>query len=311
MSLPSKRSDRLVLTLLRAATATLGSLPPGLAVNAGAIAGSLARHLLPIRRKLVRENLERAFGSTHTPEERRRIESAAYRHLGMLAAECLGLWRHGPDWVKRQIVEMEGMDVLESFRERGEPFLVVTGHFGNWEMLGACFGARFRLSVLAKPLHNPLVDQELTAQRRRYGMEVLSSTESTVAREILRAVRAGRTVCFLADQDARRGGIFVPFFERPASTFTGPALMAVRLRIPLVPAFLMRLGPGRHRVVVKPPLQSPEGLSSEEAVSSLTIQHVKALEDMIRFAPSQYFWFHRRWKTAPRKRDRIRTATAL
>lgn len=309
MTRPTKRSDRLVVPLLRSASFTLGYLPTGVAVNLGAAAGATAHLALPIRRRVVRQNLERAFGNSHTLEELRRIEAATYRHLGMLGAECLGLWRHGPEWLDRQIVETAGVENAQPLLDEKKPFLVLTGHFGNWEMLGAYFGSRFNLSVLAKPLHNAALDRELSALRSRYGLEILTSTEKTVARNILRAVRGGRTVCFLADQDARRAGIFVPFFGRPASTFAGPALMSIRLKMPLVPAFLLRLGPGRHRVVVRPPLYPPEGLRIDEAVARLTADHVKALEDVIRLAPSQYFWFHRRWKTAPRKEDPITTGS--
>jgi KDO2-lipid IV(A) lauroyltransferase len=212
----------------------------------------------------------------------------------------LRLWHSDPDCLARQVVEIEGRDVMERLEASGAPFLVVTGHFGNWEMLGAYFGERFRLSVVAKPLHNAALEDELSAKRKRYGMEILSTGSDQIGRDILRAVRRGRTVCFLADQDARKAGIFVPFFGRSASTFTGPALMALRLRIPLVPTFLLRLGPGRHRVVIREPLNPPEGLPTEQAVAALTQAHVKVLEDTIRLAPSQYFWFHRRWKTQPK-----------
>ncbi len=279
---------------------TIGSLPIGLSTNLGAAAGAAIHGVLPVRRKVVRRNLELAFGDTHSPEERHRLERMTYRHLGMLGAECLRLWHSHPDWLASQIVEIEGREVMERLESSGAPFLVVTGHFGNWEMLGAYFGERFRLSVVAKPLHNAALEAELSAKRQRYGMEILSTGSDQIGRDILRAVRRGRTVCFLADQDARKAGIFVPFFGRSASTFTGPALMALRLRIPLVPVFLLRLGPGRHRVVIREPLNPPEGLPTEQAVDDLTQAHVKTLEDMIRLAPSQYFWFHRRWKTQPK-----------
>jgi len=300
---PSRRGDKSAVVLLRVATTAVGSLPIGVSSNLGAVVGATAYRLLPIRRSLVRQNLEHALHKTHTPSELRRIEAATYRHLGMLGAECLALWRRGPEWLDRQIVGIEGLDHAQPLLDEKKPFLVVTGHFGNWEMLGAYFGSRLNLSVLAKPMHNRAVDEELCAHRLRHGLEILTSTEKTVARDILRAVRSERTVCFVADQDARRSGIFVPFLGRPASTFAGPALMAMRLKMPLVPTFLLRLGPGRHRVVVRPPLYPPDGLPLDEAVAHLTMAHVKELEDMIRLTPSQYFWFHRRWKTAPRKDD--------
>jgi KDO2-lipid IV(A) lauroyltransferase len=292
-------TDRLGLAMVRALRLTIGTLPPGGAVNLGAALGAMAHGVFPLRRGVVRSNLAIAFGASHTVDERRRIESAAYRGLGMMAAEWLGLWRNGLAWLEKQIQEIEGEHHIEALEKAGSRFLVLTGHFGNWEMLGAFYGFRRNLSVVAKPLHNRLLDQELSGVRRRYGMEILSTDSPAIASEIIQAVRGGRIVCFLGDQDARRTGVFAPFFGRPASTFSGPAMFAIRLGIPILPSFLLRLGPGRHRVIIRPPIEPPRELPLREAIVRMTGEHVRVLEDVVRLAPSQYFWFHRRWKTQP------------
>ncbi len=297
-------AEALALYTLRLFAATAGRAPTRLGCAAGAAVGALAHAFAPIRRQVVRQNLEIAFGQSHTEPERRRIERAAYRHLGMLGVECLDLWKRGRAWLEPQICEERIAPETEALIRAGEPFLAATGHFGNWEMLGAYYASRFPLTALAKPLHNARLDAELTALRQRYGLELLSSVEKDVAARILQAIRAGRRICFLADQDARRSGLFVPFFGRPASTSMGPAIFAVRHKLPIVPGFLLRLGPGRHRMIVGAPLYPPADTSFREAVEQLTVGHVRALEDMIRQAPSQYFWFHRRWKTQPRSKDR-------
>lgn len=292
-------ADRLGLGVVRAMRMTVGSLPTGLSTNFGALLGALAHGVLPLRRGVVRSNLAIAFGATHTRDERRRIERAAYRNLGMLGAEWLGLWQRNPAWIEKRIQEVEGQEHVDALEKTSTRFVVITGHFGNWEMLGAFYGLRRNLSVVAKPLHNRLLNEELLATRRRYGMEILSTDSPGIAAEITQAVRNGRIVCFLGDQDARRSGIFSPFFGRPASTFSGPAMFAIRLGIPILPSFLLRLGPGRHRVIIRPPIEPPRGLPLREAIARMTHEHVRALEDMIRQVPSQYFWFHRRWKTQP------------
>lgn len=292
-------ADRLGLAVVRAMRLTVGNLPPGLAVNFGAMLGALAHGAFPLRRDVVRSNLTLAFGATHTLEERRRIESATYRNLGMLGAEWLGLWQQGPAWLDKQIQEVEGEEHLVAMEKKHERFLVLTGHFGNWEMIGAFYGMRRKLSVVVKPLHNRLLNEELLATRRRYGLEMLSTDAPDIAQDINQAARNGRIVCFLGDQDARHAGIFTPFFGRPASTFSGPALFAIRMGIPIFPTFLLRLGPGRHRVIMRPAIEPPRAMPLRKAIALMTREHVRVLEDMIRMAPSQYFWFHRRWKTQP------------
>ncbi len=291
--------DAALALCIRGGAAAVGALPAGLAANAGAFAGSMIRRLVPIRRGVVRENLAIAFGSTHSPSEIRRIERATYRSFGMMAAEWLGLYRHGLPWLEKQIDSIEEHPDSGALAKSGAPFFVITGHFGNWEMLGAYFASRYPLSALAKPMHNARLNADLDAMRRRYGLEILYSTEQSIARQIFHATRAGRHVCFLGDQDARSAGQFVPFFGRPASTFRGPALFAVRMNIPLIPGYLLRLGPGRHRVLIRAPIYPNRDLPAQEAVEEMTRRHVKVLEDVIRIMPSQYFWFHRRWKTRP------------
>jgi KDO2-lipid IV(A) lauroyltransferase len=125
----------------------------------------------------------------------------------------------------------------------------------------------------------------------------------------MQAVKEGRAINVFADQDMRTEGIFVPFFGRPASTTPSPAFFALRCKVPIVPIFLIRTGPTRHRLhfcdVINPQDyfegdQWPtKGETSDKAVHDITVAHVKVLEDMIRLYPAQYFWFHRRWKSTP------------
>jgi KDO2-lipid IV(A) lauroyltransferase len=102
----------------------------------------------------------------------------------------------------------------------------------------------------------------------------------------------------LADQDARRAGVFVPFFGRPASTPAGPAAISLRSGAPIVMGFPRRLPDGRHILDIQPPF-GVDGGDSPEAVLDLTARHTACLESWVRMHPAQWFWLHRRWKTAP------------
>jgi KDO2-lipid IV(A) lauroyltransferase len=112
------------------------------------------------------------------------------------------------------------------------------------------------------------------------------------------ALRANRWVAMLADQDARRHGVFVPFFGRSASTPVGPAALALRAGAPIIMGFDRRLPDGRHRLVIEPPLEI-ENPEASDAALRLTAAHTARLEARVREQPPLWFWLHRRWKTSP------------
>lgn len=294
--------DHLASWVVLTAAHVVGRLPIQLTSNLFALLGTFVFYCIPVRRAVVLSNLEIAFGSSHAPEERRRIAHATYRHIAMLVAEVFSLWSRGPDWARAQIVDRTGFDefIMPMVRS-GKKFLCITGHFGNWELLGASFGVDYPITAIAKPLHNPVLNDRLAKLRQRYGLDIISTADRFESgNQVFNALQSGRLVCITADQDARRAGVFVPFFKRAASTFTGPALFAIRHKMPIVPVFLVRLGPGRHRVVVCKPIHPVEGMPLRAAIEDMTRRHVAALEDVIRLNPTQYFWFHRRWKTSPK-----------
>jgi KDO2-lipid IV(A) lauroyltransferase len=175
--------------------------------------------------------------------------------------------------------------------------ILLTGHLGNFELMGASL-ARFNpVDFVTQPLSNPGAERWIADLRRACGVGTLS-THGGVKR-VFTALRAGRWVAMLADQDARSRGVFVPFFGRPASTPEGPARIALATGAPIVFGSCVRRDDGRHGLRVAPPLV-PEGDARDvEAVRTLTARHTAILEDAVRERPASWFWLHRRWKTAP------------
>ncbi|MEQ8822039.1 MAG: lysophospholipid acyltransferase family protein [Sumerlaeia bacterium] len=279
----------------------LGHLPPALALNLGAFFGAMAGRIAPVRRSVVLENLQIAFGGDISSGERSRLAREAYTSLGLLGAQslCLRVWDRPT--TQARVVEVEGQEHVDLLRSTGWPPIAVTAHFGDWELLGAAMSQRYPVTVVSKPLHNPLLQRDVERWRRKDGLEILWTDEDSLPRRIISAVKNQRVVTFFPDQDMRTHGVFVPFFHQQASTTPAPAVFALRLGRPLLPAYLVRLGPTRHRLVFRPPIWPAEaqGATRDEQVLDLTRRHVAVLEDMIRLYPAQYFWFHRRWKTTP------------
>lgn len=231
----------------------------------------------------------------------REITTATYENLFVFSMEFVHLGKWDKQKIAKRIAEIEGEEYFLNFSKSGDPYIAVTGHIGNWELMGAYFAScrDVPVAVVAKPLHNPYVEEMVNNVRTKNGMEVISTREDA-AKDILKALRKGKNVVFLADQDARRSGIFVDFFGKKASTFPGPALFAIRSGCPILPVFDIRMKNYRHKIIFYPPIY-PTGVSKnrEEAVEEITRRHVGVLEDVIRRYPEQYFWFHKRWKTEP------------
>lgn len=297
MSRPASLLARAVARLL---DLVLHALPPRALFALAEVLGRLWFRLSSGRRRVVLENLRIAFGADPTAR-RGRVAEASCEALARVLAETLVADRllGTPGQVQRRLRFHGTWDALREDVARGRGGLVVTGHLGNWE-LGA-FGVRHHgadLRVMARPLDSPVLDALITP--RRGGAErVIPKVGGLKA--VLRTLRAGGWVALLADQNAGRHGLFVPFFGLPASTFPTPAALAVRLDVPLYLGVCLRR-PGRearfdvHLERLAPP--QTDGPRAER-VRLLLAALNRALEAWIRRAPEQYNWAHRRWKTRP------------
>lgn len=266
----------------------------------GSFVGRLMGRFIPVRKKVVRENLRQAFPDLSSQGLSSLIVKT-YRQFILLIVEFIHFDKFRKSRISDVIAGIEGEEHYK--RLSGKPFIVLTAHIGNWELMGAYFTSRGEsLTVLAKPLHNPFINQMIVKIRSRAGLEIISTRESNPLKPVLKALKTGRCVCFLADQDARKSGIFVNFFNKPASTFTGPALFSIRTGLPILPVFDVRLEDNRHKIIFHPPIMPQENsLNRNQAMREITQAHARILENMIRKYPDQYFWFHRRWKSKPVK----------
>lgn len=288
---------RLEYHLFRAVSAVLLSLPERLALRVGACLGWTAGVLVRIRRREVDAHLALAF-PRKPPSWRRRIARASYVHLGREAVAMFRMAGLDAEAVRARTV-LEGLDELRSALDEGKGAVLVTGHLGNWEVGGAALTARgIELDAVAKGMANRRFDRDLVATRRRLGLRVVGMEEAP--RAVLRALRAGRAVALVADQNFHRGGIFVPFFGTPAATAKGPALFALRTGAPVFLGTAIREEgwPPRYRVSFRRIEVEASG-DLDDDVRRLTEAHTGALERAVRDHPGQYFWQHKRWKTRP------------
>ena len=274
-----------------------GRLPLGLAQGLGAGLGRLAYWILPGRRRVALDNLTRVYGDALTPVARARLARESFEHLGMTALECCRLF-FGPTERLFGRIRGQGTEHIGQALAHGRGIFFLTGHFGNWELLAAIHGqAGFGLSVVVRPLDNPYLDALIARARERSGLRAISKRDAVQG--VREALARGECIGILLDQDAGQHGVFVPFLGHPASTSRALAVLAIKTRAPVVPAFIHRLPDGSHELVLDPEIPLAITGDLEHDIEVNTARYTQAIERHVRAHPEQWFWVHRRWKSRP------------
>ena len=292
-------AHRLEFVLARSLERAVAALPERAAGRFGAAVGRRL-HTLGIRRETVTENLRLAFPEA-TEEWIEKTRLAAYEHLGREAAAMLRLSKLDEGAVIGRTIT-SGWDEVQDALSLGRGLLLVTGHYGNWEIAAATVASRgVPIAAIVRRQGNRLVDERLQQLRNNLGVETIYQGQAPA--RVPRILRANGVVGIVGDQDARRSGVFVPFFNRLASTHRGPALFALRLNAPVFSCIARRL-PGddvRYEIIGRRVEYDRTG-NLDRDVLALTTELAARLEKEVRVAPEQYFWLHKRWKTRPSDR---------
>jgi KDO2-lipid IV(A) lauroyltransferase len=259
--------------------------------------GALGYKPLGVRRDVVERQIAAAFpGIDHA--EVLRIARESYEHLGRTTIETALLGTLPRNAVLDLFEGADNWACVERAMSAGKGLIFVTGHLGNWELGGAYLAARgVGLDVVVRNQENPLFDAYLNRTRERIGMTVVRDSEAV--KRTPRSLKAGRAIAFLSDQGVLGlASTFVPFFGRPAKTPRGPAVFALRLKVPVVFGTALRQPSGLYRISFEPVTVQDTG-NRERDVDAVVAEYTKTLERWVRKAPEQYFWHHRRWKRQP------------
>lgn len=283
--------------ILRIFFAPLLLLPRSLARGWGAAYGRVAWWLLPgLRRKSLR-HLALAFPEW-SETRRRSVARAVPPWIGRTGVDFLRMGgRDHARLLKR--VGVEGMEHWEAARAAGGGIVAVTGHLGNWELLGAwlaTLGPPVR--VLYHPFHEERLDRLVCRRREQAGVRLLPATQA--GRRGLRALKQGEVVGILMDRVPRGPAVACRFFGRECRTTAGAAWFAVRAKAPILPLAMWHEPRGGYRVRFEAPLAViADGRPDEAWVCDLTRRITAVLEDQVRRRPEQWPWFYDRWKIRP------------
>ena len=305
MSKPrSPIADYAVYLLVRLFVCVVQMLSFPAACRLSHLLAMVAHRLGRRHREVARENLRHAFGDQLTERERERLVCGIYRHFCQLLMEIIHLPRrlHIQNW--QRYVTLENPRPLVDLLLSGRPLLMVTSHFGNWEMGSYALGLLgFKLHAVARPLDNRYLDDYLRRFRERTGQKLLAKKgDFDRMQEIL---AAGGVLGTLGDQDAGQRGLFVDFFGRPASTHKAVALLALEYNVPMLVSHARNAGQPLHYILGIDDVIFPEEYAGRaDAVPAITQRFTTAVERSVRKAPEQYLWLHRRWKHLPARAKR-------
>lgn len=284
---------RVALPLVGAIISLARLLPWWTLRRLGALSGRIVWVASRVNRLRALDHLALAFPKL-TEAERTVLAKQACCNQTTNLLEYLHLTGRGLAAVESK-VEVEGWEHIEAARSSGRPLLVITGHCGNWELLGAVFGRRQApLAAVVRSLSEPDLEPVVDRLRSGLGTRIINRGRPGSIRDLLAALRGGTALLMLIDQDIRGDGVFVPFFGVLANTPAGAAKLALRRKSVVITAFMERLEDGRHLARFHPPLGLPDDLVGATAVMT------RAIEDQIRRRPAQWVWWHRRWRRRPR-----------
>jgi len=258
--------------------------------------GDLFFFIIRIRKNVALKNLEASFGNEKSEPELKYIIHQNYRHFGRVLMEFARI----PLLQRATILDQIPVHNIEWATEaisQGKGLIILSGHFGNWEYMAAALAnVGTELYCVFKEQKNLAVDNIIKQFRMNVGLRPFK-VKGGAAKGILKALKEKNAVLIVGDQDAGRKGEMIEFLGRPASTARGPALIAIKHRVPVIMAFGVREEDGQIRVHLEKFPGVDNFPDSDDGVKQFLIQYNKILERYIRKYPEQWFWLHRRWKT--------------
>ena len=293
------RGLRHVLTswIVRAAAWTVRRMPASRVPHLSRFLAGLLRLATGKRQVIARENIHAALGDQLSEAEVRRICRRSMRNLVESMLYLLRLPVTTAEQLN-QMVAFSGVEHLERALAAGKGVLIVTAHFGNWELLGArIVVAGYPLQAVARDAAHTATASVINSARQSIGRGCGVVSRDDV-RGMLRVLRENGVLLILPDQHVAEGGIVADFLGRPAMTATGPANLAVRTGCAVLPAFCVVNADGTMSAEILPPLPVENSGDRDHDIVVNTQMINDVIAEQIRAHPDQWLWFHRRWKTA-------------
>jgi Kdo2-lipid IVA lauroyltransferase/acyltransferase len=299
----------LVYLALRTFICVVQALPIETCQQVSRVMAYALTHWIRLRSSVIHENLTNTFPHW-SHDQSRRATMKMWEHLALMICEIAHAPRkiHDTNW--RKYISLVGKRELVAAMTDSRPLVMVSGHFGNFEIGGFVAGLLgLRTYTVARRLDNPYIDRYLAKFRGLNGQYTLDKEGSSKSIEV--ALKNGATLVLLGDQHAGKAGCWVDFLGRPASchkavalfTLTGGALMLV--------SYSRRVEKPMQFEIGVQGIVDPDTLPLElTGVRPLTQWYNRQLEEMILVDPTQYWWVHRRWRDKPSRAQKVTAISA-
>jgi len=290
------KPGRLVIFLLfRLINFLISALPARIGLMFGHAFGRLSFYILKKERLKALQNLDTAFGCSKSKAEKKNIAKKVFENLGKNLAEVIAIPKFSRDNINKYVF-CKDIGILERFLREGKGVIILSAHFGNWELLAHYISMQgLPLNVIARRVRMDALEAFLGKMRKKNNVNVIYRDAS--AKEIVDLLRNKKFVGIMPDQDMDSvSGVFVDFFGKLAWTPSGPAVLNLLTGAPIVPCFLVRKAFG-HEFLIGEPIELVNTGDRKKDIQENTLRYTKAIEGYIRKYPEQWVWFHDRWKT--------------
>ena len=246
-------------------------------------------------RKIAKVNLELAYGDTLSNEKKEKIVKASYLNLVYLLV----------DFIKNQGISKEGLlekvtfeneAVLENALKNDRKIILITAHYGNWELLPLSIAAKFGpLTGVGRKLDSNAMDQILSKNRQQFDIEMLD--KKGAMRDMISVLKHDRMLGLLVDQNTSDNeGVLVDFFGKPVRHTPAAAILARRFDALIIPAFITTDDQDHYKITFYEAIQTEKTDDKERDILDSVQKQAKITEEIIRKKPEAWFWLHKRWK---------------
>lgn len=258
--------------------------------------GAFVYLILPKYRNIAIENLTYAFGKEKSAREIHALARKVFENLAKSGFELVQFPKINEKNLDKYVT-LVGRENLDAGYAKGKGIVVITAHFGNWELMAAtlrlygCPGV-----TIGRRIYFDKYDKMLNYYRRVHDVNVIYRDDSP--RKMLKTLKENKIVGVVADQDVDSvEGVFVDFFGRPAFTPVGPVGLAKATGAALIPVMIRREPDDTHTVIVEKEIELADTGDKEKDLVENTRRWSQVIESYIRRYPEQWVWMHRRWKT--------------
>ncbi len=250
-------------------------------------------------RKRIAGNLRMAFGPAGDRKQLSGIRKAVATNIGLNVAETICSATGNKDRVLSRIT-LHGAENIDRALAGGRGVIAVSAHMGNFMLMSAkMIQLGYSFTMLVKESrHTFLADAIRVVQQKQGGSFIYLKPWRQALQQILGCLKRNEIVCLLADENKRRSGTVVDFFNHPAPTAIGPAVLSLRSGAALLPVFIVRDGNGMQHIYAEPHLEPDLDGTRDQKTHAITDAYTRVIEKYVRDYPEQWFWFNNRWKKA-------------